>query len=96
MNFLWHINETGCTVNLRGSYTSLDGYGSTPGESATIDRVADPVPGVKTQVARATFTPSGTNVLAPGDSMILGFYRESSSDTCFQSLYIKGIQVVYE
>jgi hypothetical protein len=94
VQLLWHINQTGCTVNLSSNYASIDHYGAVPTGTSFGFRVTDPVPSTANEVARSTFTVRSA-LLAAGDSVIVGLFRSYNSDTCVEPLQIKGIRVLY-
>jgi len=96
VEFLWHIDQTGCTVNLRTNYSSITRAGRLPAFSTSF---SIPVTSVtspnNTTIRTSVNVGTATFGLAPGDAVILGFWRSSDSDTCTATARITGIRVLY-
>jgi len=96
VELLWHIDQTGCTVNLRTNYDSITRAGRLPAISTSF---SIPVTSVtspnNTTIRTSVNVGTATFGLAPGDAVILGFFRSSDSDTCGQTVRITGIRVLY-
>jgi hypothetical protein len=93
---LWHIDQTGCTVNLRSNFYSVSRQGQVPRGNGFFPVASDPVSGTSNTTVRAVATVPNTGFgLAAGDSAFLGLFRSSTSDTCSQPIKITGIRVLY-
>jgi hypothetical protein len=95
VELVWYINQTSCTVNLSSNYSSVSRAGQVPtgvGFSVPVTSVT----AANNTVIRTTVTVAATGfALAPGDAVILGFFRSFNSDTCTQPVRITGIRVLY-
>ncbi|HSL72985.1 MAG TPA: hypothetical protein VK853_00870 [Ilumatobacteraceae bacterium] len=96
VEILWHIGETGCTVNLSGSYSGISRVGQTPRGNAGFSVASAAVPATANTTVRSTATVSSAGFgLAPGDAVIVGFFRSFNSDTCSEAVRVTGLRVIY-
>ena len=107
IHMLWNTPGTG-NIRFRGNYISVARAGSAHLEGASTDTGLTIVGGdllaapstvnnsKETQIQVTSPVPGGN--LAPGDSIIFGFYRASNdaSDTCPGSMIIQGLWVTYQ
>jgi len=95
VEILWSINESACTVNLRPNFSLITRRGSVSQFGNTMT-ASDLVPAAPNTTVRTTATVPAVGIgLAPGDGVLLGFYRASFGDSCNQPIRITGIRVVY-
>ncbi|MGE4132531.1 MAG: hypothetical protein AB7F86_12885 [Bdellovibrionales bacterium] len=107
IRILWHLPETGCAVVLRPNYISVAkansshvvGGGAATGLAMVGGTViaAPGSPDVSVVTEAQVSSPDGVTPFAPGDSVIVGFFRDSLSvsDTCIEDVTIQGLQVRY-
>jgi hypothetical protein len=97
IEFFWHINQTGCSVDLRQSFSSATRLGEVAISSPTVE-----IP----YIVRGTIEPNEVLRFAtrttrdggyrPGDIIKYGLYRASFSDTCTNTVYIDGARILYD
>ena len=103
----WHTSSTSCGIRLRPNFISVARAGRTHIVGASVSTGLDPVggetldaPARSNQSSAKEYTitsPDADTDLEPGDSIIFGLYRwtSSSDDTCTSDLVIQGVQVTY-
>lgn len=105
LHVLWHIAETGCSVQVLPNSVSVGGVGTVipSGGSSTAGLSGGGViaaPGTANQVAQTVWTlgpPSDSRPLQPGQAYGFGFFRNNGSDpdNCTADLVIGGMWITY-
>jgi hypothetical protein len=104
---VWHTPSTSCGIELRPSFISvarpgrehLVGGGATTGLDAVGGTLlsASSTANLSGEKSYIITSPVSTTKLQPGDSIIFGLYRSTSSasDTCTDELKVQAVQVTY-
>ena len=93
----WHINESGCTVEMRNNTLQSTRLGEAIISTSTVLLPYIKLGGLDTsEVRRYTLVTTRDDGYRPGDIIKLGMWRSTTNDTCTDEVYIDGARVLYD